>query len=67
MGAAFQCLIMRGLELRLAQTAFAGITLGARPPSPLDTTIFFYKSKITLKQWFIAILWWSREYPVMTI
>ena len=25
---------------------------------------FFSKSKITLKQWLIAIFWWSREYPV---
>ena len=25
---------------------------------------FFSKSKLTLQQWFIAILWWSREYPV---
>ena len=25
---------------------------------------FFSGSKLTLQQWMIAILWWSREYPV---
>lgn len=25
---------------------------------------FFSKSKLTLKQWMIGVLWWSREYPV---
>lgn len=25
---------------------------------------FFSKSRITLQQWLVAILWWSREYPV---
>ena len=25
---------------------------------------FFSKSKLTLQKWMIAMLWWSREYPV---
>ena len=25
---------------------------------------FFTKSKLTLQQWFILIVWWAREYPV---
>ena len=25
---------------------------------------FFSKSKLTLQKWMLAILWWSREYPV---
>ena len=25
---------------------------------------FFSKSKYTLQKWMLAILWWSREYPV---
>ena len=25
---------------------------------------FFAKSKLTLRQWFIMIVWWAREYPV---
>ena len=30
---------------------------------------FFSKSKLTLQKWLIAILWWTRQYPVtqMTI
>ena len=25
---------------------------------------FFSKSKLTLQKWLIAILWWTRQYPV---
>ena len=25
---------------------------------------FFSKSKLSLQKWMVAILWWSREYPV---
>ena len=26
---------------------------------------FFVKSKLTIQKWLIAMLWWSREYPVI--
>ena len=26
---------------------------------------FFFKSKLSLQKWMIAILWWTREYPVI--
>ena len=30
----------------------------------IRTGSFFSKSKLTLHKWLLAILWWSRQYPV---
>ena len=30
----------------------------------IRTASFFSKSKLTLQKWMIAMLWWSRKYPV---
>ena len=40
-----------------------GIVLHVTTKSIRDGS-FFSKSKLTLQKWMLAILWWSREYPV---
>ena len=30
----------------------------------IRTNSFFAKSKLTLQQWFLLIVWWARQYPV---
>ena len=30
----------------------------------IRTSSFFSKSKLPLEKWLLAILWWSRQYPV---
>ena len=43
----------------------AGIAQRAKPLGLLGHLVFFSKSKLPLEKWLLAILWWSRQYPVI--
>ena len=54
-------------ERKRAQAGSDGICWycpSCKTTKSIRTASFFSKSKLTLQKWMIAMLWWSREYPV---
>ena len=55
------------IERRRAQAGSDGVCWSCRvchTTKSIRQGSFFSKSKLTLQKWFIAMVWWSREYPV---
>ena len=55
------------MNARQGQMVCAGVAQPAKQQSQYAPTVFFTKSKLTLQQWFILIVWWAREYPVSAV
>ena len=55
------------IERRRAQAGSDGVCWSCRvchTTKSIRQGSFFSKSKLTLQKWFIAMVWWSWEYPV---
>ena len=56
------------LERQRAQAGSDGISWYCRickTTKSIRNGSFFSKSKLTLQKWMIAMLWWTRQYPVI--
>ena len=65
-----QCYFRCGTDINERERAQAGsdgvcwYCPSCKTIKSIRTASFFSKSKLTLQKWMIAMLWWSREYPV---